>query len=92
MFRLGKKQQASEDPQAAEPKPRLILVKLKNKDHVEMLMKRRLNLKERGYPNVYITKDLPPEEREVQKKLRKELAEKGKETHRIFQGKVIRRE
>ena len=57
-----------------------------------MLMKRRTQLKDVGFPNVYLTKDLSPEEREAQKKLRQELEEKGKETHKIFRGKVLPRQ
>ena len=90
IFRLGKRQTANQDGQP--PKPRLILIKLKEKEHVDMLMKRRTKLKDVGFPNVYITRDLPPEEREEQRRLREELKEKGKETHRIFRGKVVPRQ
>ena len=88
MFRLGKKQVA-EGASAANPKPRLMMIKLKDRDLVNQLIKRRTQLKEVGYPNVYLTKDLSPEERAAQKKLREELLQKGKETHTIFQGKVV---
>ena len=68
-----------------------MLVKLTKKEEVQKLMKKRWNLKEVGFPNVYMTEDLPREEREKQKKLREELTAKGKENYRIFQGKVIHR-
>ena len=92
IFRLGKKPEQPGNQNAPAPKPRLMLIKLKNKEHVNMLMKRRTQLKDVGFPNVYLTKDLSPEEREAQKKLRQELEEKGKETHKIFRGKVLPRQ
>lgn len=92
VVRLGKKPEPSENPQATAPKPRLMLIKMKQKECVDMLIKKRLNLKDVGFANIYITRDLPPEEREIQRKLRQELAEKGKETHKIFRGKVVPRE
>ena len=90
VFRLGKKP-AEENTGGRGAKPRLMLIKLKDKKDVEAIMRRRLKLKERGFENIYITRDLPPEEREKQKKLRLEWAEKGKKTHVIFQGKVVPR-
>ena len=54
-----------------------------------MLYKSRFNLKEKGYPNTYITRDLSLEERERQKKLRQELVQKGKDSHKISGGKVV---
>ena len=89
IFRLGKRETAHE---SQATKPRLMLIKLKEKGHVDMLIRRRIHLKEVGFPNVYLTRDLPPEEREVQKKLREELKNKGKETHKIFRGKVVPRQ
>ena len=90
VFRLGKKQETQGAPGSnAKQKPRLIMIKLKDRDVVNQLIKRRTQLKEVGYPNVYLTKDLSPEEREVQKKLREELLQKGKVTHTIFRGKVV---
>ena len=66
VFRLGKKQVA-EGALPANQKPRLMMIKLKDRDLVNQLIKRRTQLKEVGYPNVYLTKDLSPEEREAQK-------------------------
>ena len=86
-FRLGKK--AASEEHVVTNKPRLLLVKLETKDQVETLMKERFNLKERGYPNIYVTKDLPLEERERQRKLRAELQEKGKDTHKIVRGRIV---
>ena len=90
IYRLGKRPEGSGrgNPQQ---KPRLMLVRVKNKEQVDVLIKRRTQLKDKGFPNVYLTRDLSHEEREVQKKLRAELEAKGKDTHVIFQGKVIRR-
>ena len=65
---------------------------LKLKENVDELFKRRMKLKDVGFVNIYISRDLPREERELQKKLRMELAEKGKETHVIFRGRVVPRQ
>ena len=86
VFRLGKKTEEN------RTKPRLMLLRLKNKDHVEELLKRRVKLKDVGFPNKYLTKDLTHEEREAQKKLREEWATKRKRTHVIFRGRVVPRE
>ena len=77
---------------ASNSKPRLLLVAVGGRDQVDQIYKSRFGLKEAGLENIYITRDLPPAEREIQRKLRKELAEKGKSTHCIFRGSVIRRE
>ena len=82
MFRIGKKKEL-EDGQF-KPKSRLMLVSLKRKEEVEELLKKRWELKDASFNNVYLTRDLPLEERLAQQKLRKELAERGRETHRIF--------
>ena len=89
VLRLGKKRERQEGEE--EPKPRLMLVRLKKKEDVEMLMKERFNLSEAGFENIYLSRDLSPEERDVQRKLREEWTAKGRRTHRIFQGKVIPR-
>ena len=95
VFRLGKRQSTQEQSATGDndqkQKPRLMMIKLKDKDHVGQLIKRRTQLKEAGYPNVYLTKDLSPEERAAQKSIREELRIKGKDTHRIFRGKVVPR-
>ena len=91
IFRVGKKSSPGGEHEIVRPKPRLMMVKLREKEAVDMLIKNRMKLKERGFPNVYITHDLPPEEREAQKKLRQEWVMKGKETHVIFRGKVVPR-
>ena len=91
VFRLGKKKMGESDTEEKRDKPRLMLIKLKETKDVEAIMRNRLMLKERGFENIYITRDMPPEERERQKKLRQEWAEKGKKTHVIFHGKVVPR-
>ena len=91
VFRLGKKRENRDERDATPPKPRLMLVKLTSKEHVEILIKNRQKLREAGFPNIYLTRDLPPEEREKQRRLRQELADKGKDSHRIFQGRVVPR-
>ena len=88
IYRLGKKKEVEK----GESKPRLMLVSLRTSAEVEALMSRRWNLTKVGYSNIYLTRDLPADEREVQRKLRQELAEKGKESHRIFRGKVVPRQ
>ena len=92
VVRLGKKPEHVENSRDTTPRPRLMLIKLQEKECVEVLIKKRLTLKDVGFPNTYITRDLPPEEREKQKQLRQELVEKGKSTHRIFRGKVVLRD
>ena len=86
-YRLGKK---TDDEKA---KPRLLLIRLKSKENVDLIMKYRKLLRQNA-PSlgpVFITRDLTKEEREKEWQLRKELEEKGKETHRVFRGKVIRK-
>ncbi|XP_043225276.1 putative histone deacetylase complex subunit cti6 [Amphibalanus amphitrite] len=90
IYRLGKKRESENGEE--EPKPRLMLVRLKKKEHVEALMSKRWDLRKTTFDNVYLTRDLTPEEREVQKKLREELIAKGRETHRVFRGKVVPRQ
>ena len=94
-YRIGKrlesKSRSSDDSKGRGEvsKPRLLLVKLKRKEDVEHLLRLRWYLKDAGFPNIYMTRDLPPEEREVQRKLRDELKRKGKDSHRIFRGQVV---
>ena len=45
-----------------------------------------------GITNKYISMDRTLEERKKYRELKKELEEKGSETHRIFRGQVIRRQ
>lgn len=74
-----------------EGKPRIILVRLGTRQQADLLYNRRFNLKSRGFENTYITRDLPPKEREEQRKLREEWKEKGRESHVIYRGKVVER-
>ena len=94
IYRLGKKTAQPEEPhERRELKARLMLIRVKEKEHVDILIKRRTQLRDKGFSNIYITRDLTPEERETQRRQRAELeAElqvKGKDTHHIFRGKVI---
>ena len=89
IFRLGKKPDSTEP--GVVPKPRLTLVKLKSKESVDLMIKRRTQLKDVGFPNVYITRDLAPEERMRQRELREELKQKGRDSHMIFRGQVVPR-
>ena len=93
IYRLGKKAEQINEQDRTEPKPRLMLVKLTSKEDVQTLMKRRMKLREAGFPNIYLTHDLPPEERAKQKKqrekLKEELETKGKENYKIFRGRVV---
>ena len=91
VFRLGKRHASQEQAASSDGKPRLLMIKLKEKEHVSQLIRRRTQLKEVGYPNIYLTKDLSLEERAAQKRLREELQQKGKETHKIFRGRVVPR-
>lgn len=85
IVRLGKRK---EDTDA---RPRLLLVTLDGTDQVDLMYHKRFGLKEAGFANTYITKDLPPAEREEQRRLREELASRGKEHYCIFRGAVIPR-
>ena len=76
-----------------DSKPRLLLVRLKNREHVDIMLKKRkllrTNAPELG--PVFLTPDLTLEERKRAQELKQELEKKGKETHRVFRGKVVRR-
>ena len=85
VYRLGKKR---EGPDAI---PRLMMVELKKKDDVDQLIKKRTGLRDLGFPNIYLTRNLSPDERAKEKALREELHKKGKDTHYLFRGKVIPR-
>ena len=91
VYRLGKRQAGTTERADNVKKSRLLLLKLKEKEHVNELMKRRTKLREVGFSNVYLTKNLSPEEREEERALREELEKKGKATHVIFRGKVVPR-
>ena len=69
----------------------VLLVRLEKKEHADLLLKMRFNLREAGFVNIYINKDLPREEREKERLPRQELKEKGKDTHVIFRGRVVPR-
>ena len=73
-------------------RPSLLLVRFENKEHVDLILRKRFGMRDAGFPNMYINKDLTKEEREREWKLRQELKEKGKEGHMIFRGKVVRRD
>ena len=62
--RLGKRAEGQDGSEREQLKPRLMLVKLKHKEVVDELIKRRTQLKDVGFPNVYLTKDMSPDERE----------------------------
>ena len=68
-----------------------MMVELKRKDIVDQLIKRRTGLREMGFPNIYLTRNMSPDEREKEKALREELKTKGKESYCIFRGKVVHR-
>ena len=78
--RLGKTTGESEGQKS---KPRLILAKLRRRDHVDMLIGKRTKLKDVGFPNIYLTKDLSPEDRAIQRSLRQELLKKGRHSQDI---------
>ena len=69
-----------------------MLVRLSSRDDAEEIFKSRLRMRQVGITNKYISMDRTPEERKKYQELKKEMEEKGLETHRIFRGKVIRRE
>ena len=90
VIRLRKKTDGNQA--ATSDKPGLVLVKFETKDDANKLFQKRLELRRAGYANVYINRDLNKEDREKEFKLRAELRAKGKETHRIFRGKVVPRD
>ena len=91
-IRLGKQKEPSPgDQNKPAPKARLMLIKLKCKEDVNVLLRCRTKLKDLGFPNVYLTKDLSPEERENQKRLRMELDRVGRDRYRIFRGEIVPR-
>ena len=63
-FRLNRTRDIAENE--ADRRPRLLIVKFEKETEAEYLLKKRFGLREVGYPNVYITKDLSKEERERQ--------------------------
>ena len=73
-------------------RPRLLLVRFQKKEHAELVLSNRFGLREAGFKNMYINKDLTKEQRENERKLREELKEKGRDTHMIFRGRVVPRE
>ena len=92
LVRLRRKMEDKDaDEQKGKQRPKIMLLKLGSSEQADMIFRRRFNLKSKGFANTYITRDLPPKEREEQRKLRAELQEKGKATHVIFRGKVVER-
>ena len=90
--RVGKKrEQSSDNENDGGPKARLMLVKLKSKKHANILFRYRTRLKDAGFPNVYLTKDMTAEEREKQRNLREELARVGRDKYTIFRGEIVPR-
>ncbi|XP_043199198.1 uncharacterized protein LOC122368937 [Amphibalanus amphitrite] len=81
----------TESRENKQNKPRIMLLKLGTKEEAEVLYKRRFDLKRKGIENTYISRDLDPEQREKQRKLREEWNKKGRETHVIYHGKVVER-
>ena len=73
-------------------RPRLLLARFQKKEHAELVLSNRFGLREAGFKNMYINKDLSKEQCEIERKLREELKEKGRDTHMIFRGRVVPRE
>ena len=90
VIRLRRKQEVEQKD--GTEKPRLMLIKFATKEDATKLFQKKLGLRDAGFPNVYINRDLSMEEREKQHKLRVELRAKGRETHRIFRGRVVPRD
>ena len=81
VIRLGKKQEGLEST-----KHRLMMIKLKDRETVDKLMARRTWLHKVGFSNIYLTRDLPMEERLEQKKQREELREELKRKGPVMTG------
>ena len=90
-YRLGPKKEEQTLGSKDTGRGRLMLIKLNNKDCIQELMRRRTRLREAGFQNIYITRDLSPEERKKERELRAELERRGKDTHVIFRGEVVPR-
>ena len=91
LVRLRRKMEDKEaDGQKGKQRPKIMLLKLGSSEQADMIFRRRFNLKSKNFVSTYIMKDLPPKEREEQRKLRVEVQEKGKAAHIIFQGKVVK--
>ena len=91
VFRLQANSSAV-NPSERQTRPRLLLVRFEKKEHADLVLKRRFGLREAGFPNKYINKDLPREQREAVRKLRQELKENGKDAFKIFRGRVVPRD
>lgn len=87
IIRLNRK-----DSSTDKAKPRLILVKLKSIELADSIFRRRMALKDAGFPNKYITRDKSPAERLQLRRLRAQLLDKGTATHMIFRNKVVPRD
>ena len=90
IIRLGKKKEVRED-EGEDPKPRLMLVRLRRKEDVDDLIKSRYDLRYVGFSNVYLTRDMTPEEREAHRKMREEKGEKSQRAN-SSQGNVVPRQ
>lgn len=91
VIRLNRKRQPGQANNESK-NPRMILVKLKTEEKAEQLYNRRYNLRQHSdFDNVFISRDLCPEERRQQRQLREELKEKGTERYKIFRGRVVAR-
>ena len=90
IFRLNRKHQPGQENE--KKNARILLIKFKSEDESELLYNRRFNLRQYSdFDNIFISRDLSPEQRLHQRKLREELKEKGKEKYQIFRGKVVAR-
>ena len=93
LVRLGKKKDGvSTDISQSDPKARLLRVTVTEEKHVDYLIRYRTYMKEVGFNNIYLSRDIPPEKREEERKLREELERAGKQTHKIFRGQIIPRQ
>ena len=83
VFRLGRRAaQVPEDTgedKIIDRRPRLLLVKFEKKEDADMLFKNRFGLKDNGYTNTYINRDMSLEERLRQKKTQGRTRSEGKE-------------
>ena len=91
VIRLNRKRQPGQAKNESK-KPRMLLVRLKTEEEAERLYNRRYNLRQYSdFDNVFISRDLCPEQRREQRKFREELKEKGTDGYKIFRGRVVAR-
>ena len=90
VMRQGKKEQAG-PADNSRPRTRLMLIKVQNEDIIDDLIRRRTQLKDVGFTNVCLTRDVSREESVEHKAMRDDLVERGRDSQVLFRGKIMPR-